>query len=111
MAYRPDVTVLIRSYNAAAFLPESVGSVLAQTHRTLEVIVVDDGSTDSTTEVLEQIAERDVRVRIAKQPRNLGLAATMNRGLDEAQTRWVVILDADDIEHPYGIERQLELAR
>jgi glycosyltransferase involved in cell wall biosynthesis len=103
---RPLVTVIIPAYNASAFLSDAVASVLGQTHRDVEVIVVDDGSTDDTAAVLAQWQARDARVRAVHQ-HNGGLAAARNAGLNVACGQYVAFLDADDVIHPEKLERQV----
>src|SRR5579859_6471888 len=91
-----SVTVLIPAYNAGPFLHRAVGSALDQTHPPLEVIVVDDGSTDDTADVAQRLALADPRVRVIRLPENGGPAKARNAGLDLARGEWVAVLDADD---------------
>jgi glycosyltransferase involved in cell wall biosynthesis len=100
------VSVIMPIYNGQPFVREAVGSVLAQTHRDLELVTVDDGSTDDTLSVLQEFAAADSRVRVVSQP-NGGIAAARNRALQEARAEWVVNLDHDDVMLPNRIERQL----
>jgi glycosyltransferase involved in cell wall biosynthesis len=100
------VSVLIPTYNCAAYLPAALDSVLAQTRPADEVLVIDDGSTDATAEVLAPYRDRIVCVRQA----NAGQAAARNAGLDRAAGDWVAFLDADDTWAPDKLERQLALA-
>jgi glycosyltransferase involved in cell wall biosynthesis len=100
------VSVVIPAFNEADHLATSIGSVLAQTWRNLEVIVVDDGSTDGTAEFVRQLAEP--RVRLVRQPVNRGPSAARNRGLLTARGRWIAFLDADDAWRPEKISRQLQ---
>src|SRR5437773_919404 len=81
---------------------ETVESVLAQTLRDLELIVVDDASTDGTQALLDAVA--DERVRVVRNDEHVGLAASLNRGLDLADARYVARLDADDIALPERLE-------
>lgn len=103
----PAVTILMPVYNGQAFLREAVDSVLRQSFRDFELLVVDDGSTDDSVAILQGRA--DPRIRIVRNARNLGLVASLNRGLAEARGRWVARADADDVNHPVRIERQLPL--
>jgi glycosyltransferase involved in cell wall biosynthesis/SAM-dependent methyltransferase len=96
------VSVIIPSYNHAHYLGQAIGSVLSQSYRNFEIIVVDDGSTDETSEV----ASRYERVRLFQQE-NQGLAGARNRGLGEAKGEYVVFLDADDKLLPGALEAGL----
>jgi glycosyltransferase involved in cell wall biosynthesis len=100
----PEVSVVIPAYNAARYLGEAVESVLAQTFEDLEVIVVDDGSTDDTADVAGGFASR---VRCVQQP-NSGVSAARNRGIAESDSRYVSFLDADDTWLPEKVGRQVE---
>src|SRR5712672_3062654 len=93
----PAVSVVIPAYNYAHYLPQAIDSVLSQTHSALEVIVVDDGSTDATPQVCTQYS--DPRVRSIRQP-NAGLSAARNTGIREARFPCVAFLDADDRWQP-----------
>jgi glycosyltransferase involved in cell wall biosynthesis len=101
----PLVSVLLSVHNDARFLAAAVESVLRQTVDDLELIVVDDASTDETPAVLSAV--QDSRLRLLRNERQLGLAASLNRGLDEAQGRYVARLDADDVALPQRLESQL----
>jgi glycosyltransferase involved in cell wall biosynthesis len=92
-ADKPSVSVIIPSYNAAQFLREAVASVRAQEYSPIEIIIVDDGSTDNTAETIQSLGESVRHVRQA----NAGPAAARNRGLAEAQGEWIAFLDADDL--------------
>lgn len=93
----PLVSVVIPAYDAGAYLPATLRSILSQTFTDFEVIVVDDGSTDDTPAVLQRFAAADPRVRPVVLDRNGGRSAARNRGLDEARGRWVCPMDADDL--------------
>ncbi len=102
----PLVSVIVPAYNAEAFLEETLQSAVGQTYQRLEVIVVDDGSTDSTAEIVRGFMARDRRVKLIQQA-NSGVAAARNRGLREAEGNLVAPLDADDLWKPTKIERQV----
>lgn len=104
---RSTITVVIPCYNGSAFLREALDSVLAQTHAPLEVIVVDDGSTDDSADVAEACGPP---VRVIRQE-NQGESVARNRGIDEARGDWIALLDADDLWKPEKLERQLEAAK
>jgi glycosyltransferase involved in cell wall biosynthesis len=103
----PEVSVVIPTYNAARFLPQAIGSVLGQTYRDLEVVVVDNDSTDETPELM---AGYGAPVRYFRQD-NRGPAGSRNRGLAESRGRWVAFLDADDAWLPEKLARQMEALR
>ena len=97
------VSVIVPTYNQARYLREAVDSALAQTAPPLEVIVVDDGSTDATPEILEAYGARIRRIR---QP-NQGVAAARNAGVAGARGECVAFLDSDDVWNPRKLERQV----
>lgn len=78
----------------------------AQTHRNLEIIVVDDGSCDATPEIIQHHADEDPRIRIIRQP-NAGVAAARNHAISEAKSDYIAPVDADDLWNPDKIEKQL----
>jgi glycosyltransferase involved in cell wall biosynthesis len=103
----PDlVTVIIPAFNAARTIDETLRSVRSQTHRRLEILVVDDGSVDATAEIVRSHAAEDRRIRLIQQP-NLGVAAARNRAIAEATSDYVAPIDADDLWRPDKIEKQL----
>ena len=106
---RPFVSVLMPVYNAARFLREAVDSVLAQTYPAFELIAIDDASTDASHALLMEYAARDARVRVFRQPENLGIVAARNRAFREASAdaRYYAILDSDDVALPDRLERQV----
>lgn len=104
---RRKVSVIIPAFNAAATIAETLRSARAQTHADLEIIVVDDGSTDPTCGLVEEQAALDPRVRLIRQS-NSGVAAARNAGAAESNGEFLAPLDADDIWYPRKIERQVE---
>lgn len=104
---QPLLSVVMPVYNARPYLEEAVLSILSQTFEDFEFIIINDGSTDGTKEVLERFADRDDRVRLVHQE-NRGLVTSLNRGLDTARGSFVARMDGDDISHPERFERQVE---
>ena len=101
----PRVSVIVPTYNSARYLPEAIDSVLGQTYRDFEIIVVDDGSTDNTQGVLARYAEQ---IRVVRQS-NQGSAAARNAGILAARGEFIAFLDADDLWLPQKLERQMPL--
>jgi len=104
------VSVIIPAYNAGRFIEAAVRSALAQTYAPIEVIVVDDGSTDDTAHIVERIAASDPRVTLLSQA-NQGASAARNAGAAAARGQFFAFLDADDLWHPSKIERQMDVFR
>jgi glycosyltransferase involved in cell wall biosynthesis len=102
------ITVVIPAYNAAATLDATTDSVRLQTYEQLEILIIDDGSTDETMEIAQRHAAEDPRIRVISQP-NGGVASARNRGLAEASSELVALVDADDVWHPEKIERQVRV--
>lgn len=100
----PGSTVVIPAFNSAWSIGRTIASVLAQTWRDFELIVVDDGSTDNVAETVAAFAEADPRVRMVRQA-NRGLARARNRGIEEARSDAVALIDADDLWHPRFLEK------
>lgn len=100
------VSIIMPSWNTGRFLAESIRSVIAQTYKNWELLLVDDCSTDNTEEVLRPFLS-DSRIRFLKNETNCGAALTRNRALREAQGEWIAFLDSDDLWMPEKIEKQL----
>lgn len=102
----PTVSVVMPVYQAADFLAEAIESILAQTYPDLELIAVDDGSTDASGEILERYAKRDPRLIVRRQ-RHEGVISARNAGLSLARAPWVACMDADDVSLPDRLARQV----
>jgi glycosyltransferase involved in cell wall biosynthesis len=100
------VSVVIPAFNAASTIGATLRSASVQSHRALEIIVVDDGSSDATADLVEAHARKDSRIRLVGQE-NRGLAAARNSGIAASEAAFVATLDADDLWHPEKIERQM----
>ena len=101
----PTVTVIIPTYNRAALLERAIGSVLGQTWRDFELIVVDDGSTDGTA--LLSVLHSDTRLRFLRNGKNRGVSHARNTGAQAASAPWIAFLDSDDEWLPTKLEKQL----
>ena len=108
---RPCVSVITANYNGAKHLAAAVRSVLEQSLTALELIIVDDASTDDSLAVIEAAAAGDPRVRVIRQRKNAGPGAARNRALDAARGHWVAVFDSDDLMAPDRLERMVECAR
>ena len=106
-----DVSVIIPLYNAKDYFKFTVDSVLNQTHKNIEVVIVDDCSTDGSLELCRELYGSDERVRIFKQEKNGGPGAARNRGIQEAQGEYVLFSDSDDAILPDTIEKMYEAAK
>lgn len=100
------VSVVIPAFNAQRWIAATLSSAAAQTHTNLQIVVVDDGSTDRTSEIASEFALNDSRVLLKRQ-KNQGVAAARNAGIDAADGDYIAFLDADDIWAPQKIELQL----
>lgn len=102
------MSIIIPAFNAEDYVGSAIRTGLAQTIAGLEVIVIDDGSTDSTGSVAEREATRDQRVQVHRMARNSGVSAARNRGFALARGRWIAVLDSDDLMAPDRLERLVE---
>lgn len=107
---KPKVSVIMPVYNRERYLSQAIESVLNQTYQDFELIVVDDGSTDRSPEIIRKYAERDKRVRCAFHEKNRGVSAARNTALDMAKGEWIAVIDSDDAWHPERLEKLLRIA-
>jgi glycosyltransferase involved in cell wall biosynthesis len=104
----PKVSVIVPIYNQLPFIRETVDSVLAQDHPNIELVLSDDGSTDGTSEVLREYAERDpARVKVVAAERNTGIPGAFNRALDAHTGEYIAWLGGDDVMLPGKLSRQV----
>lgn len=106
----PEVTVLMSCYNARRWLHEASDSVLAQTFKNFEFILIDDGSTDETWTIIESYRDRDQRI-VAISKNNTGLTDSLNMGISQARGAWIARQDADDVWEPTKLEEQVNFLR
>lgn len=102
----PNISVILPAYNAERFLKEAIDSILAQTYTNFELIILNDGSTDRTEEII--LSYKDPRIRYVKNETNLKLIKTLNKGIDLAKGKYIARMDADDISLPMRLEKEYE---
>jgi glycosyltransferase involved in cell wall biosynthesis len=105
-SHEPTVSVILPVFDADVWVGEAIESILAQTHRNLELIAVDDGSSDGSLAILERYARSDPRVRVLARPHR-GVIPTRNEGLRRARGEFVACMDSDDVSFPDRLARQL----
>lgn len=101
----PKISVIMPAYNAEKYIKEAIDSILSQTFGDFEFIIIDDGSTDNTCAIIESYS--DSRIRFFRNEKNMGVAATLNRGLDLARGEYIARMDSDDISLPQRFEKQV----
>jgi glycosyltransferase involved in cell wall biosynthesis len=105
--HKPKVSVLMPVYNAESFLVDAIESILQQTYKNFELIIVDDGSTDATPKILSAFAKKDSRIHVITNESNLGIVQALNNGLLICQGEYVVRMDADDISVHDRLSKQI----
>ncbi len=104
----PIVSVVMPVYNGEKYLNVALNSILTQTLTDLELIVINDSSTDLSRVILEEFAHHDARIRFYDNEKNLGLPTTLNRGLELARGEYIARMDQDDISSPERLEKQVQ---
>ena len=104
---RPPVSVLMPVYNGEKFLAAAIESILSQSYRHFELIVIDDGSSDATSVILDDYLRRDQRIIVIKNSRNLGIVKSLNRGISRCRGHYIVRMDSDDLALSGRIEKQV----
>jgi glycosyltransferase involved in cell wall biosynthesis len=105
-AKKPLVSILMAVYNGEKYLREAIESMLNQTYMNFEFLIINDGSTDATEEII--LSYNDERIRYIRNEQNLKLIASLNKGLDLAKGKYIARMDADDISLPRRLEKQVE---
>lgn len=105
------VSVLMPAYNAEKYIGEAIESILNQTYKNFEFIIVDDCSTDNTIKVIEKYMKKDKRIKLYKNKENSGVAITLNNGLNYCSGKYIARMDSDDISLPKRFEKQMKLLK
>lgn len=108
MKNHPKVSVLMSVYNDAVHLEEAINSILNQTVKDFEFIIIDDGSTDISVDILRRYQEQDSRVKVYTNESNIGLAKSLNKGFLLSSGEYIARMDADDYAYPTRLQKQLE---
>lgn len=104
----PLVSVILPCYNAEKFIEASIASIISQTYSNLEIIAIDDSSTDNTFSILQILSKNDNRIKILHNEKNAGLVFSLNKGIVNAKGKYIARMDADDISLPQRIEKQIK---
>ena len=110
MAENPLISVIIPVYNVAPYLAACLDSVVSQTYRNLEILLIDDGSTDKSGAICDEYATKDLRIKVVHQA-NGGVSAARNKGLEIAQGEYIGFVDPDDLTLPQMYETLLDFLR
>lgn len=103
----PKVSVLMTAYNSERYIAEAIESILNQTFSDFEFLIINDGSTDKTAEIIAKYAKTDKRIKFIDNKKNQGLIAVLNQGLDLARGEYIARMDSDDIAMPERLEKQV----
>ncbi|MBT2686426.1 glycosyltransferase family 2 protein [Bacillus sp. ISL-37] len=105
------ISIIMPAYNCEKFIEEAITSVIEQTYKLWELIVIDDGSRDSTVKIIKKLSNKDLRIQFYKNEDNQGVSATRNRGISLANGDWIAFLDSDDIWEKTKLQKQMEYAK
>ena len=105
----PEISVIVPTYNSEEYIAKALESVFAQTHQNLEIVLIDDASTDSTVSIARSF--RDKRLRVIENSCNRGVSYGRNRGIKLARGKWIALLDSDDWYAPERLEKLLQVAK
>ena len=102
----PKISVIMSAYNSEKFISKSIDSILAQTFKNFELIIINDSSIDKTKDIIETYRKKDKRIKIICNRQNLGPAKSRNRALKIAKGEYIAIMDSDDVSLPKRLEVQ-----
>ena len=105
----PLVSVIMSAYNAQLYVTKAIESVLHQTYRNFEFIIIEDASTDETFSIINGFKEKDKRIFIMRNGDNIGLTKSLNKALKKARGKYIIRMDADDWSYPNRFKLQIEL--
>ena len=102
------VSVIMPVYNGEKYLKEAIFSILNQTYQNFELIIIDDGSTDNSIKIINELKSKFSKIIYSPNKKNIGVSATRNRGMKLAKGKYIAFMDADDISPLYRFEKQVE---
>ena len=105
-----SVSIITPAFNAERTIADTIKSVMAQSYKDWEMIVIDDASLDGTADIVRDFADKDERIKLVTNTDNIGVAASRNKGVLMANTEWIAFLDADDMWTEDKLEKQMKLA-
>lgn len=105
----PLVSVIMPVYNAKQYIKQAIESILCQTYKKFEFIIVDDASSDSTSKILKSFRKKDKRITLLRNRKNLGVSRSLNKAVTKASGKYIIRMDADDWSYPDRFELQIEL--
>lgn len=108
---QPLISVIMPAYNAEKFIGQAIESVITQTYQNWELLIIDDDSSDATTQIAWSYAQRNERIRVYQKQKNTGVAQSRNWGFALARGEWIALLDSDDIWYADKLEKQLQLGK
>lgn len=104
----PLISVVMAAYNTDKYIEEAIKSILNQTFKEFEFIIIDDASTDNTWKIISKFAKKDKRIRAFQNKNNLKVSYSLNRGIKEAKGKYIARIDADDWSYPYRLKLQFD---
>lgn len=104
----PLVSIITPLYNSEKFIAETIESVLAQTYKNWEMLIVNDYSKDNGAKIVEEYVKKDKRIKLFNNEKNMGVSFTRNRAIDLSQGKYVAFLDSDDVWHKEKLEKQIK---
>lgn len=111
MKGKKKVSIIIPIYNSELYLHKTVNSVLNQTYKDWEIILIDDASTDNSWKIIKDYIAKDTRIRTHRLDFNIGTGGARNKGIELAEGRYIAFLDSDDLWHPNKLEKQLNFMK
>ena len=105
------VSIIMPSYNYALYIKKAIESVLSQTYKNWELIIIDDASTDNSLSIINEYLKNDSRVKLIINDKNIGLCASLNKAIQLADGEWIAFLESDDEFLPESIEEKIKAAK